>query len=111
MRITDINFSKIQEEFEAIKNNHNELVTTQTSKRVDEIIQPVVEENVKKHTEKVINELSDKVVIVDSKIEEVEEIVKTVKAHIGIAKTKEEVEEILKRYEILDKKSGKLVTE
>ena len=69
------NFSKIQEEFETIKNNHNELVTTQTSKRVDEIIQPVVEENVKKHTEKVINELSDKVVIVDSKIEEVEEFI------------------------------------
>ena len=47
----------------------------------------------------------------DKKIQELEEFVKTVKAHVGIAKTKEEVEEILKRYEILDKKSGKLVTE
>ena len=69
------NFNDIKEQFEIIKNNHNELVATQTSKRVDEIIQPVVEENVKKHTEKVINELSDKVVIVDSKIEEVEEFI------------------------------------
>lgn len=33
---------------------------------------------------------------------------KTVKAHVGIAKTKEEVEEILTRYGIIDKK-GKLV--
>lgn len=44
----------------------------------------------------------------DNKIEEIDDLVKTVKAHVGIAKTKEEVEEILTRYEIIDKK-GKLV--
>ncbi len=37
----------------------------------------------------------------------INELVKTVKAHVSIAKTKEEVEEILTRYKILDKK-GKL---
>lgn len=41
-------------------------------------------------------------------IHEIDDLVKTVKAHVGIAKTKEEVEEILTRYEIIDKK-GKLV--
>lgn len=39
---------------------------------------------------------------------EINDLVKTVKAHVGIAKTKEEVEEILTRYGIIDKK-GKLV--
>lgn len=39
---------------------------------------------------------------------EIKDLVKTVKAHVGIAKTKEEVEEILTRYGIIDKK-GKLV--
>lgn len=43
-----------------------------------------------------------------NKIEEINDLVKTVKAHVGIAKTKEEVEEILTRYGIIDKK-GKLV--
>lgn len=43
-----------------------------------------------------------------NKIEEINGLVKTVKAHVGIAKTKEEVEEILTRYGIIDKK-GKLV--
>ena len=43
-----------------------------------------------------------------NKIEEINDLVKTVKAHVGIAKTKEEVEEILARYGIIDKK-GKLV--
>lgn len=43
------------------------------------------------------------------KINDVNDLVKTVKAHVGIAKTKEEVEEILTRYKIIDKK-GKLVT-
>lgn len=43
-----------------------------------------------------------------NKINELNDLVKTVKAHIGIAKTKEEVEEILTRYGIIDKK-GKLV--
>lgn len=43
-----------------------------------------------------------------NKTEEINDLVKTVKAHVGIAKTKEEVEEILTRYGIIDKK-GKLV--
>ncbi len=43
-----------------------------------------------------------------NKINELNDLVKTVKAHVGIAKTKEEVEEILARYGIIDKK-GKLV--
>lgn len=43
----------------------------------------------------------------NKEINKINELVKTVKAHVGIAKTKEEVEEILTRYEILDKK-GKL---
>lgn len=43
-----------------------------------------------------------------NKINELNDLVKTVKAHVGIAKTKEEVEEILTRYGIIDKK-GKLV--
>lgn len=42
------------------------------------------------------------------KINEVDDLTKKVKAHVGIAKTKEEVEEILTRYGIIDKK-GKLV--
>lgn len=44
------------------------------------------------------------------KMEELNNLIKTVKAHVGIAKTKEEVEEILTRYGILDKR-GKLVAE
>ena len=44
----------------------------------------------------------------ENKLNEINDLVKTVKAHIGIAKTKEEVEEILTRYGIIDKK-GKLV--
>lgn len=43
-----------------------------------------------------------------NKLNEINDLVKTVKAHVGIAKTKEEVEEILTRYGIIDKK-GKLV--
>ena len=46
----------------------------------------------------------------NNKIEELNDLVKMVKAHVGIAKTKEEVEEILTRYGIIDKK-GKLVIE
>lgn len=45
-----------------------------------------------------------------SELGKVNDLVKTVKAHVGIAKTKEEVEEILTRYGIIDKK-GRLVTE
>jgi len=44
----------------------------------------------------------------ENKLSEINDLVKTVKAHVGIAKTKEEVEEILTRYGIIDKK-GKLV--
>lgn len=44
----------------------------------------------------------------ESNLNEINDLVKTVKAHVGIAKTKEEVEEILTRYGIIDKK-GKLV--
>lgn len=39
-----------------------------------------------------------------------EKIIRTIKAHVAIAKTKDEVEEILKRYNILDNE-GKLVNE
>ena len=46
----------------------------------------------------------------DEDLQELKELVKTVKAHVGIAKTKEEVEDILTKYGILDKK-GKLVCE
>ncbi len=42
------------------------------------------------------------------RLSEIDDLVKTVKAHVSIAKTKEEVEEILTRYGIIDKK-GKLV--
>lgn len=44
----------------------------------------------------------------ENKLSEINDLVKTVKAHVGIAKTKEEVEEIITRYGIIDKK-GKLV--
>lgn len=44
----------------------------------------------------------------ENKLSKINDLVKTVKAHVGIAKTKEEVEEILTRYGIIDKK-GKLV--
>lgn len=43
-----------------------------------------------------------------AKLDEVNDLVKMAKVHVGIAKTKEEVEEILTRYGIIDKK-GKLV--
>ena len=69
------NFNDIKEEFEAIKNNHNELVTTQTTKKVDEVIEPIADNKVKKYTEKVVNDLSNKVTEVDNKIEEVEEFI------------------------------------
>lgn len=44
-----------------------------------------------------------------TKINELEDLVKTAKAHVSIAKTKEEVEEILTRYGII--KKGKLVVD
>ncbi len=43
-------------------------------------------------------------------LDKINELVKTVKAHVSIAKNKEEVEEILTRYDILDKK-GRLKSE
>ena len=43
----------------------------------------------------------------DKKINEINDLVKTAKAHVGIAKTKEEVEDILEKYGII--KKGKLV--
>lgn len=55
-------------------------------------------------TEDIINTMEE----MKQKECEINDLVKTVKAHVGIAKTKEEVEEILTRYEIIDKK-GKLV--
>lgn len=58
------NFSKIQEEFEAIKNNHNELVTTQTDKKVIELLDPIIER------------VDTKIDEVDNKISEVNEFVK-----------------------------------
>nr|DAF86567.1 MAG TPA: tail fiber protein [Siphoviridae sp. ctcx61] len=57
-------FSKIQEEFEVIKNNHNELVTTQTDKKVIELLDPVIER------------VDTKIDEVDNKISEVNEFVK-----------------------------------
>lgn len=56
------------------------------------------------HNEEYFEIMNDR----DKKMNEINDLVKMVKAHIGIAKTKEEVEEILTRYGIIDKK-GKLV--
>lgn len=56
------------------------------------------------HNEEYFEIMNDR----NKKVDEINDLVKMVKAHIGIAKTKEEVEEILTRYGIIDKK-GKLV--
>lgn len=56
------------------------------------------------HNEEYFEIMNDR----DKKINEINDLVKIVKSHIGIAKTKEEVEEILERYGII--KKGKLVT-
>lgn len=56
------------------------------------------------HNEEYFEIMNDR----DKKINEINDLVKMVKAHVGIAKTKEEVEEILERYGII--KKGKLVT-
>ena len=58
------NFSKIEEEFETIKNNHNDLVSTQTDKKVIELLNPV------------INQANTKINEVDNKISEVNDFVK-----------------------------------
>lgn len=55
------------------------------------------------HNEEYFEIMNDR----DKKINEINDLVKTAKAHVGIAKTKEEVEEILERYGII--KKGKLV--
>ena len=65
------NFSKIQEEFEAIKNNHNELVTTQTDKKVIELLDPVIER------------VDTKIDEVDNKISEVNDFVKAKEIEIN----------------------------
>ncbi len=56
------------------------------------------------HNEEYFEIMNDR----DKKINELNDLIKMVKAHVGIAKTKEEVEEILERYGII--KKGKLVT-
>lgn len=56
------------------------------------------------HNEEYFEIMNDR----DKKINEINDLVKMVKAHVGIAKTKEDVEEILERYGII--KKGKLVT-
>lgn len=56
------------------------------------------------HNEEYFEIMNDR----DKKINEINDLVKMVKAHIGIAKNKEEVEDILERYGII--KKGKLVT-
>lgn len=65
------NFSKIQEEFEVIKNNHNELVTTQTDKKVIELLDPVIEQ------------VDTKIDEVDDKISEVNDFVKAKEIEIN----------------------------
>lgn len=57
------------------------------------------------HNEEYFKIMNDR----DDKLNEINDLIKIVKAHVAIAKTKEEVEEILIRYDIIDKK-GKLVT-
>ena len=64
-------FSKIQEEFEAIKNNHNELVATQTDKKVIELLEPVIER------------VDTKIDEVDNKISEVNNFVKAKEIEIN----------------------------
>ena len=65
------NFSKIQEEFEVIKNNHNELVTTQTDKKVIELLDPVIEQ------------VDTKIDEVDDKMSEVNDFVKAKEIEIN----------------------------
>ena len=65
------NFDKIKSEFASMKGEFNSLVTTRTDAKVDEIIVPIVDDKVKLHTKKVVDELTDRVVKVDTKIEEV----------------------------------------
>ena len=65
------NFNDIKEQFEIIKNNHNELVTTQTDKKVIELLDPVVER------------VDTKIEEVDNKISEVNDFVKAKETEIN----------------------------
>ena len=65
------NFNNIKEQFEIIKNNHNELVTTQTDKKVIELLDPV------------INQVDTKIDEVDNKISEVNNFVKAKEIEIN----------------------------
>ena len=65
------NFNNIKEQFEIIKNNHNELVTTQTDKKVIELLDPV------------INQVNTKIDEVDNKISEVNDFVKAKEIEIN----------------------------
>ena len=65
------NFNNIKEQFEIIKNNHNELVTTQTDEKVIELLDPVIEQ------------VDTKIDEVDNKISEVNDFVKTKEIEIN----------------------------
>ena len=65
------NFNNIKEQFEIIKNNHNELVTTQTDEKVIELLDPVIER------------VDAKVDEVDNKISEVNDFVKAKEIEIN----------------------------
>ena len=65
------NFNDIEEQFEIIKNNHNELVTTQTDKKVIELLDPVIEQ------------VDTKIEEVDNKISEVNDFVKAKETEIN----------------------------
>ena len=54
----------------------NDLVTIKTDAKVDEIIVPIVDDKVKKHTEKVVNDLN-------KIVEEVKENINTKEVLIG----------------------------
>ena len=58
-------FNNIKDEFEIIKNNHNELVTAETNNKVTELLDPVVS----KANEK-INEVDNKIVDIENAISE-----------------------------------------
>lgn len=64
------NFNEIKEQFKVIKNNHNELVTTQTDKKVIELLDPVIER------------VDNKINQVNNKISEVNEFVEAKEAEI-----------------------------
>ena len=65
------NFNNIKEQFEIIKNNHNELVTTQTDEKVIELLDPVIER------------VDNKINQVDNKISEVNDFVEAKEIEIN----------------------------